>query len=91
MKVWIADELGRIKSCALDVSNETVDDQPLQSPPAAVTEEIASVDAHGQNEYVQIMTHVAWTAPDGQQNVYVPTLIPLHVSISSAFLKILIR
>ena len=54
MKVWVADELGQIKSCSVD--NSPVEGELLQSE----TSLLESSQGHGRSDYVQIMAHVKW-------------------------------
>jgi hypothetical protein len=55
MKVWVADELGQIKSCSVD--NGPVEGELLQSETSLLE---SSSQGHGRSDYVQIMAHVKW-------------------------------
>jgi hypothetical protein len=54
MKIWVADEVGQIKSCSFE--NGQVDGKPVLSD-AEVT---PSPEKHDRRDYVQIMTAVKW-------------------------------
>jgi len=56
MKVWVADELGQIKSCT--VENKAVEGGSL----LAETKSVSSSEDHDRSDYVQIMAHAKWEA-----------------------------
>jgi hypothetical protein len=55
MKIWVADELGQIKTCSFENTGGE-DGRPSLSD----AEVASSTDRHNRGEYVQIMTHVQW-------------------------------
>jgi len=58
MKIWVADELGQIKSCVLE--NKLGDGNPLSSE----TTPVPSNDQHDRGDYVQILAHAKWPKSD---------------------------
>ena len=70
MKVWVADELGHIKSCSMD--NSQGEGGLLQSE----TSLLESSHDHGRSDYVQIMAHVKWETA-GKSTVPATTLCVL--------------
>jgi hypothetical protein len=58
MKVWVADDLGQIKSCSIDFRQSGAD------PSQSVTESASGSEAHDRSDYVQIMAHANWKASD---------------------------
>jgi hypothetical protein len=56
MKIWVADELGQIKSCT--VENTAVEGNALFSD----TQPVSSSECHDRSDYVQIMAHAKWEA-----------------------------
>ncbi len=54
MKIWVADELGQIKSCI--VENKAVEGNALLSD----TQPVSSSEVHDRSDYVQIMAHAKW-------------------------------
>jgi hypothetical protein len=54
MKIWVADELGQIKSCT--VENNAVEG----GSPLSHTKPISSKEDHDRGDYVQIMAHAKW-------------------------------
>ena len=72
MKVWVADELGKIKSCVLE--DKLGDGNPLSSELTP----IPSSDQHDRGDYVQILAHAKWPKSDKVR----VTLAQLHAVIS---------
>ena len=59
MQVWVADELGKVKSCTVDVSNCDVSvAQDDNNSPLALTEIPVP---HVKPDFVQLMTNVKYT------------------------------
>jgi len=58
MKVWVADELGKIKSCVLE--DKLGDGNPLSSELTP----LHSSDQHDRGDYVQILAHAKWPKSD---------------------------
>jgi hypothetical protein len=57
LKVWVADELGQIKSCSIESRTEE------GNPTVSETELVSSSEGHDRSDYVQIMALVKlWTA-----------------------------
>jgi hypothetical protein len=54
LKVWVADELGQIKSCSVESRTEE------GNPTVSKTELVASSEGHDRSDYVQIMAHAKW-------------------------------
>lgn len=54
MKIWVADELGQIKSCT--VENKAAEGNALFSD----TQLVSSSEDHDRSDYVQIMAHAKW-------------------------------
>jgi hypothetical protein len=54
MKIWVADELGQIKSCT--VENNAAQGNALLSD----TQPVSSSENHDRSDYVQIMAHAKW-------------------------------
>lgn len=55
MKIWVADELGQIKSCSLQESTA-----PEGGITLSETEFVSGGQDHNHSDYVQIMTHAKW-------------------------------
>ena len=74
MKVWVADELGQIKSCTIEKrapeDSGLVSDITVVSPP----------EEHDRSDYVQVMALVKWDS-NGQSIV---TPRPLAVCVGNA-------
>ena len=58
MQIWVADELGQIKSCLLE--DNLGDGNPLSSE----TIPVSSAEKHGRGDYVQIMAHAKFAESD---------------------------
>jgi hypothetical protein len=69
MKVWVADELGQIKSCSIE--DEAVVGKPLTSEIKLVS----SNEEHDHSDYVQIMAHVKWEEESSGKS-----RVPSHLS-----------
>jgi hypothetical protein len=82
MKIWVADELGQIKSCSFE--NGGVDGKPFLSD-AEVT---PSPDKHDRRDYVQIMTAVKWQVL-GKSMVRCP-LLSFRIWLTSGFSLLLL-
>lgn len=54
MKVWVADEIGKIKSCTLENSAAEGGSLLTDTKPVPISED------YDRSEYVQIMTHAKW-------------------------------
>jgi hypothetical protein len=63
MKVWVADELGQIKSCT--VVKRAADGERLDSTIAAVS----TAEEHDRSDYVQLMSLVKWEGDQGKETV----------------------
>ena len=60
MKVWVADELGQIKTCSFEQGDDGV--------PVPDIMPVSANEDHNRSDYVQIMAHANWTA-SGQSKV----------------------
>ena len=58
MDIWVADELGQIKACALEPQTGDA------GHTASETEVVAGTEQHGRTDYVQIMAHANWQESD---------------------------
>ena len=74
MKVWVADELGQIKSCTVD--KRAADGERLDSTVASVSTD----EEHDRSDYVQLMSLVKWGDDQGKEMVS-----PLLPSTSSTY------
>jgi hypothetical protein len=54
LKIWVADELGQIKSCSIQSRTEE------GNPTVSETEVVSSSEGHNRSDYVQIMAHAKW-------------------------------
>jgi hypothetical protein len=63
MKVWVADELGQIKSCT--VEKRAADGERLESTIAVVS----TTEEHDRSDYVQLMSLVKWEDHQGKEMV----------------------
>lgn len=79
MKVWVADELGQIKSCT--VENKAVEGCSLLSD----TKTVSSSEDHDRSDYVQIMAHAKWEA-SGKSAVCVLCFLCMLIGVISLVL-----
>ena len=63
MKVWVADELGQIKSCTVD--KRTGEGERLDS---TITT-ISTAEEHDRSDYVQLMSLLKWKDDHGKEMV----------------------
>jgi hypothetical protein len=57
LKIWVADELGQVKSCSVQSRTEE------GNPTVSETEVVSSSEGHDRSDYVQIMAHAKWKTP----------------------------
>jgi hypothetical protein len=73
MKVWVADEIGRIKSCTLEYSAAEGGSLLTDTKPVPINEE------HDRSDYVQIMTHAKWETPNKiLVCIYIVIFVDIH-------------
>jgi hypothetical protein len=58
LQIWVADEVGQIKSCSVQSRTEE------GNPTVSETEVVSSSEGHDRSKYVQIMAHAKWNTPE---------------------------
>jgi hypothetical protein len=80
MKVWVADELGQIKSCTID--KRAAEGERLASTITAVS----TGEDHDRSDYVQIMSLIKWEDDQGKEMVARPLDVDMATGTDSVIL-----